>query len=430
MGNNSKIKSKKIKSIIFLIVLILIDIILISYKYNSSSKYKSLDNNFSKANEKEIKEHYGKYVKTNKETKIYKKNGIAFGTIGKDVELTLNDMSDNSGYFNITDFNNEYYIYYNDVDKIDSLSEKDNRYKKYIVFNKNIITKQSKTNFYDNQSNLIYSFNKSFDLPIIVQEDDKYGVEFNNQLLYVLKTDIDNVKNSLNTSKKNASGVGVLNYHAFYDENNPEEVADCNTIICHSKKQFRDQLEFFKEKELFTLKMQELEMYLDGKIQLPKSVLITIDDGGRTYGGIDLLTEYKMNATIFLITSWFDLDTYYKTDYIEFHSHSDDMHNTGVCPWGQGGGIRCLPEETIQKDLKASREKLNNTPYFCYPFYEYNDYAINMLKKAGFRMAFIGESTSSDNLVHIDSDRFKLRRFVITTYTTIADLDAYFNQIH
>ena len=430
MGNNSKIKSKKIKSIIFLIVLILIDIILISYKYNSSSKYKSLDNNFSKANEKEIKEHYGKYVKTNKETKIYKKNGIAFGTIGKDVELTLNDMSDNSGYFNIADFNGEYYINYNDVDKIDSLSEKDNRYKKYIVFNQNIVTKQNKTNFYDGQNNLIYSFNKSFDLPIIVRDDDKYGVDFNNELLYVLKEDVDNVKNSLNTSKKNASGVGVLNYHAFYDENNPDEVANCNTTICHSKKQFKEQLEYFKENEIFTLKMQELEMYLDGKIQLPKSVLITIDDGGRTYGGIDLLTEYKMYATIFLITSWFDLDEYYKTDYIEFHSHSDDMHNQGVCPWGQGGGIRCLPEEIIQKDLKASREKLNNTPYFCYPFYEYNDYAIKMLKKAGFRMAFIGESTSSDNLVHIDSDRFKLRRFVITIYTTIADLDAYFNQIH
>ena len=52
-----------------------------------------------------------------------------------------------------------------------------------------------------------------------------------------------------------------------------------------------------------------------------------------------------------------------------------------------------------------------------------------MLKQAGFTMAFIGESTKSDNLVHIGSDKFKLRRFVIVTYTTLSDLTKYFDQI-
>ena len=73
---------------------------------------------------------------------------------------------------------------------------------------------------------------------------------------------------------------------------------------------------------MLTLKMKEVEMYVDGKIRLPKSVLITIDDGGKTKDGIDLLTEYKMYATIFLVTSWFDPKDYYKTEFIELHSHS------------------------------------------------------------------------------------------------------------
>ena len=47
-----------------------------------------------------------------------------------------------------------------------------------------------------------------------------------------------------------------------------------------------------------------------------------------------------------------------KTDYIELHSHTNNMHNTGVCPGGQGGGIKCLSAEEIQTDLKTSREKL------------------------------------------------------------------------
>lgn len=62
-------------------------------------------------------------------------------------------------------------------------------------------------------------------------------------------------------------------------------------------------------------------------------------------------------------------------------------------------------------------------------FYEYNDYSIKMLKKAGFTMAFIGESNNSDNLIHVGSNKFKLRRFVIVTHTTINDLNKYFEQI-
>ena len=175
--------------------------------------------------------------------------------------------------------------------------------------------------------------------------------------------------------------------------------------------------------------MKELEDYIDGKINLPKSVLITIDDGGRDKIAVDLLTEYKMHATIFLITSWYNAKTYYKTGYIELHSHTHNMHNTGECSGGQGGAIKCWPKEKIQEDLKESREELNNTTYMAYPFYEYNEYSIENLKEAGFTMAFIGESTKSDNLVHVGSNKFELRRFVIVTYTTIEDLKNYFNQI-
>ena len=268
-----------------------------------------------------------------------------------------------------------------------------------------------------------------YSLPIIIKDTDKYGVEFNNRLLYVKKNDVKEINKNNNTDKKNSSGIAVLNYHAFYDENNAEEKANCTTEICHSKKQFKSQLNLIKEKDMLTLQMKEVEMYIDGKVQLPKSVLITIDDGPKTKIAVDLLTEYKMYATIFLVTSWFDEKEYYKTDYIELHSHTHNMHDGGKCHGGQGGAIKCLPEEEIQKDLKQSREELNGSTVFCYPFYEYNDYSIKMLKQAGFTMAFIGESNNSDNLIHVGSDKFRLRRFVIVTYTTISDLNKYFDQI-
>ena len=67
--------------------------------------------------------------------------------------------------------------------------------------------------------------------------------------------------------------------------------------------------------------MKEFEMYLDKEINLPKSVLITIDDGWRTQIVEELLEEYQLNGTIFLITSWFkEIDWLNNSEYIEYHS--------------------------------------------------------------------------------------------------------------
>ena len=400
-----------------------------SIVYLSTEKdNETLDN---KTNE-EIKEHYNKYVITNNETKLYELlNGkyIEKGYISKNIELELMDKQvDDKEYFQIKSNDINYYVYYKDITPIDNLNVKDNRYKNYIVFNENVVT-NNLTIFYDEKDNELYRINQSYTLPIIIKDGNKYGVEFNKELVYLKKDNVKEVIKANNTELKNSSGIGVLNYHAFYDENNLEEKNDCTTEICHSKTQFKSHLEYIKENNILSVTAKEVEMYIDGKIQLPKSVFITIDDGGKTDVAIDLLEKYKMNATIFLVTSWFDPSSYRKSEYIEFHSHTHNMHNGGKCPGGQGGEIKCLPEEEILSDLKASREVLNGSTVFCYPFYEYNDYAINLVKEAGFTMAFIGESNNSDNLVHVGSDKFKLRRFVIVTYTTIDDLDKYFDQI-
>lgn len=416
-------KNKNSKKIVLLIVIIFLLLLI-----GGTGVYFMLNNKDKEPVKINYNDYYSKYVTTIGEVKLYTKENDEYkesGLVGSNVELTLNNDNNNDGYFNVNDFDGKYYVYYKDIKKIDELSSIDDRYKEYIVFNNNVVTKD-KTEFYDENGNLFYSFNEGYSLPIIIKDTDRYGVEFNNRLLYI-KSDEGEVINNTNTDKHNASGVGVFNYHAFYDENDPND--SCPTVICHSKKQFKEQLDYLKENDILTLKMKELEMYIDGKLQLPKSVLLTIDDGGRDKIAVDMLTEYKMYATIFLVTAWYDPSTYYTTDYVELHSHTNNMHNTGVCPGGQGGGIKCLSAEEIQTDLKTSREKLGGSTYIAYPFYEYNEYSIKMLKEAGFTMAFIGESNNSDNLVHVGSDKFRLRRFVIVTYTTIKGIDEYLGQI-
>ena len=428
-----KRNKKNVKLLIILgIITILLCVVLFLIFLENKGKL-SNDKNDNTNIIENIKSHYNQYVITNTEAKLYNLNNGNYEEIGKlskDIEISLKEINidENSKYFPINSEELNYYVYYEDVDIIDNISDISDRYKEYIVFNKSIIT-NNVTNFYNENGSLVYQLNSSYTLPIIILDNDKYGVEFNDRLLYVNKEDVSEVIDKTNTDLSNSSGVGVLNYHAFYDENNADEKANCTTEICHSKGQFKTHLDYLKEKNILTITTNELEMYIDGKVQLPKSVLITIDDGPKTEIAIDMLEENEMYATIFLVTSWFDVDNYTNSEYIELHSHTNNMHDGGQCPGGQGSGIKCLPKEEILEDLKKSRDALNGSTVFCFPFYEYNDYAINLVKEAGFTMAFIGESNYSDNLVHVGSDKYTLRRFVIVTYTTMNDLDNYFNQI-
>ena len=230
-------KNKNSKKIVLLIVIIFLLLLI-----GGTGVYFMLNNKGNKPIKINYNDYYSKYVTTIGEVKLYTKENDGYkegGVVGSNVDLTLNNDNSNDGYFNVSDFDGKYYVYYKDIKKINELSSIDNRYKEYIVFNNNVVTKD-KTEFYDENGNLVYSFNEGYSLPIIIKDTDRYGVEFNNRLLYI-KSDEGEVINNTNTDKHNASGVGVFNYHAFYDENDPND--SCPTVICHSKKQFKGQLE-------------------------------------------------------------------------------------------------------------------------------------------------------------------------------------------
>ena len=113
-------------------------------------------------------------------------------------------------------------------------------------------------------------------------------------------------RKKVETSKEQK--IAVLNYHFFYD---PTKGEKCDQSICLDVKKFREQLDYLKANNFKTLTMEEFRAWMYGEIELPeKSVLITIDDGamgtGKDNGNklIPLLEEYKMHATLFLISSW------------------------------------------------------------------------------------------------------------------------------
>jgi len=412
---------------VVLVLVILLVITILGYNYFKMVKEEKIIKERLAITEK-IKKHYNEFVKLTEDTIIYRiddsGNYYEYGTIYKNTEVLLEEIEINylTEYFYSKDLDG--YLKYSDVKPIDELTVYDNRYQKYIPFNQNIVTNDEFT-LYDEEEK-IYSFKESKTFPIIIKDyDNKYYVEFNNRLLYILKDDIKEIVNANNNSLKNASKVTTLCYHRVYDTNEK-----CNDLyICKKKSNFDKEMKYLKDNNFLTLTMEEMYLYLSKKIQVPKnSVVITLDDGYLLKSAIDVLEKYQINATAFIKTGSFTDFTQFASDYLELQSHTDKMHVSGTCPrelsYQQGGGILCLSETHILNDLKTSRDKLNGAIALAYPFYDYNQRAINLVKQSGFKLAFIGASTTNGRS-YPGINLYKVPRMTIWDTTTFSAFKGY-----
>ena len=187
----------------------------------------------------------------------------------------------------------------------------------------------------------------------------------------------------------NNQSIAVLNYHFFYDEVS----GGCNESICLPVQKFKEHLKYLKDNNYKTLTMEEFKKWMYGEIEIPsKSILLTVDDGAMGTGKHNgnylnpSLEEYKLNATLFLITGWWDIENY-RGDYLDIQSHTNNMHQYGPCGKGQ---INCYGYDKAKEDLAQSIEVVKNTDSFCFPFYSYSDVSLRAVKDSGFKLAFVG----------------------------------------
>lgn len=364
-----------------------------------------------------IKSHYNKYVKIDHEVNLYDDKENVIGSV-KNVELELKDIEidENTKYFYSDTI--DAYVKYEDVVKIDSLTKEDNYWKNYIPFNKEVILIKGKKLYINDNS--FYQFNlKEIKFNPIIIDGEKYYFEYLDHLVYVNKSDIEK-EIETSYSAEIASSIAVLNYHYIVNKD-AGELKECVQSICITDTQYEEELKYLKDNGYYTATMKDTELFLTGKVNLPKkTVVITIDDGWYVARNIALLEKYEMHGTLFLIGNIAQPDAY-KSDYLEIHSHGWNIHNIGECPGNLGGAILCKDKQYLLDDLKKSRDSLNNTTYFCYPFYEYNERAIEILKEAGFTMAFKGGRVKAKPGVNL----FKVPRYSITNSDTLKDFISY-----
>ena len=405
---------RKIKSILLIICIILL-VLFGSSTYFKYEKNKKFETNKIKNEEElisKIQNSYSKYIKVKKGSSLYKKEGnkyIETLKIKSEKDFTLGDIDidKNTKYFYIEEL--KFYVRYQDVIKVDSLVSKDVRYKNYLPFNENVITKDKVNLYQDNE--VIYELYFKLDVPIIEKSSEGVYVDINNELYLIKNEDIFSTYECENTLLVEATSVPVTVYHFIYLEGD----TSCRESICHSEKQIRSHFHYLRENNFFTLTTTELGKFIDGKIRLPeKSLLITIDDGARAWNFVPLLEEYHVNATLFLVSSWYD-KAQFSSSYMELASHTHNLHTPRVCSGGQGSPLKCADRDMLVNDLKTSRETLNGTKAFCFPFYEYNDYALSVIEEAGFEMGFIGGHKNATKGIN----KLKIPRVPLTDYTTL-----------
>ena len=170
---NGKNKTKKIKLKKWVYILILFVLIgggLGIYKIiNNNKVLRAKEEKQSKI--AEIENHFSKFVKVSGDTVLYEKTDNDYEEIGriyKDVivELIDDEINEDTKYFHIKDL--DYYISYNDVIKSDIEINTNDRYKKYLPFNINIVTKDSFTMNLESEKYL--TLNKEMEFTVIIND--------------------------------------------------------------------------------------------------------------------------------------------------------------------------------------------------------------------------------------------------------------------
>ena len=206
-------------------------------------------------------------------------------------------------------------------------------------------------------------------------------------------------------------GLPVLMYHFFYDKS--VSTGKDGNYIEISK--FEEQMKYLSENNFYFPTWQEVEDYIDGMQELPeKSVVITVDDGDDSFFelAVPVLQKYDITATSFVITYWYGNRANDKQKNVDYQSHSYDMHKAGA---GGKGVMLSWDYDKMKEDVLLSQEVLGGANIFCYPFGQYNDLDIQVLKDTGYKLAF----TTKAGRVKKKASKYELPRVRISGDTSL-----------
>ncbi|MDD6272525.1 MAG: polysaccharide deacetylase family protein [bacterium] len=234
------------------------------------------------------------------------------------------------------------------------------------------------------------NFDKDLKDKVIVEGEVDINKEGIYEVVYKVEDSSHNetkVVSTINVQKEDTDGIPILMYHWFYDD---EVTKKPNNELYLSKSNFIEQMDYLVKNNYYFPTWDELEDYIDGKINLPKkSIIITADDGDPTYYkiAVPIMNARNIPSTSFVISKNPSWKNYKNQEGVSMESHTHTLHVRSCTNNSQNGKAMCLTYDEILQDLKKSLEYVENKECMAYPFGHYNNTFVKAVKDAGIHMA-------------------------------------------
>ncbi|PGK51235.1 hypothetical protein CN918_25945 [Priestia megaterium] len=288
-----------------------------------------------------------------------------------------------------------------------------------------LITTKVKTTVYDNTSGSLVPFatlKENMRYPVIASYGPNWWtIDVGGRIGYIYKpaVTVDN-------------GIPVLMYHHFLTKEENKNFVGVSTTI--TPQAFDEQMNYLKKAGYETITPADLELFINGKINLPaKSVVLTFDDGLKSnyLYAYPILKKYDFKATNFVITSRMtpynqtfnpdsiqSLSTLEMTEMKDVYSFEGHTNNLHYFLNGKGAILSTLFTDVLV-DLQTNRLALKDFSqayYLAYPFGHYDSNTIEAAKQAGFRMAF----TTKKGLVKVGDAPYEINRLNVGPEVTLS----------
>lgn len=213
--------------------------------------------------------------------------------------------------------------------------------------------------------------------------------------------------------------VPILTYHHIRDVLLVTDRSDIEFSVSPSS--LNEQLAYLHDKGFQTLSLGDLAESFENRQPLPpKSVILTFDDGFRDFytNAFPIIKKYNLRVVSF-----------YPVNYTSYPNYMDwsmlrEIHNSGLVDV-QSHTLshflltRLTPEEA-RKEIFESKKNLEEglrkkVYYLAYPYGDYNEDIVNLVREANYRLAF---GTRSGTELH-SSEKLFLRRVTVSGFDTL-----------
>ena len=192
---------------------------------------------------------------------------------------------------------------------------------------------------------------------------------------------------------------------------------------------FRFQMWYLKVAGFKVAPLSEIVAYMQGYDSDKNLVAITFDDGYQDFydNAYPVLRAYRYPSTVFLVSDLVGKENLW--DYEKVHVRKKLINwDTILNLKGEGvtfgshskthSFLSILSKEDIAKEIKDSKSFLEERlqlpiEFFCYPYGDYNEEIIDMVKGSGYK----GALSTKRGLVRRNDNRFEIRRLFVSNIT-------------